>query len=123
VISNCVLNLVPDKVRAFEEIYRVLRPGAHFCVSDTVASAPLPDGIRKAADLFVGCVAGAEPEASYLAMTKDAGFRDVQIVKSRRIDLPEEALNGALAGDEIAAARHADLPVKSVTVVGVKPGN
>ena len=123
VISNCVLNLVPDKVRAFEEIYRVLRPGAHFCVSDTVASAPLPDGIRKAADLFVGCVAGAEPEARYMAIIRDAGFRDVQIVKSRRIDLPEDALNGVLAGDEIAAVRRADLHVKSVTVVGVKPGN
>ena len=65
VISNCVLNLVPEKARAFAEIHRVLRPGAHFCVSDIVASAPLPEGMRNAAALYVGCVAGAEPEADY----------------------------------------------------------
>jgi arsenite methyltransferase len=121
VISNCVLNLVPDKARAFAEVFRVLRPGAHFCVSDIVASAPLPDGIRKATALYVGCVAGAEPEAQYLAIIKNAGFRDVRIVKSRRIDLPEDVLAGILKADEIADARVADLHVKSVTVVGVKP--
>lgn len=123
VISNCVLNLVPDKARAFAEMFRVLRPGAHFCVSDIVASAPLPDGIRKATALYVGCVAGAEPEARYLAIIEKAGFRDIRIVKSRRIDLPEEALAGNLAKDEIAATRDADLHIKSVTVVGVKPVN
>jgi arsenite methyltransferase len=62
VILNCVLNLVPDKAQAFAEIFRVLRPGAHFCVSDILASAPLPEGIRNAAELYIGCVAGAEPE-------------------------------------------------------------
>jgi SAM-dependent methyltransferase len=123
VISNCVLNLVPDKARAFGEIFRVLRPGAHFCVSDIVASVPLPEGIRKAAGLYVGCVAGAEPEAHYLAIIRNAGFRDIRIVKSRRIDLPEDVLTGTLTADEIAAAGDADLHVKSVTVVGVKPAN
>ena len=71
VISNCVLNLVPDKARAFAEVFRVLRPGGRFCVSDIVASAPLPD---KAAALYVGCVAGAEPEADYLAIVRAADF-------------------------------------------------
>lgn len=123
VISNCVLNLVPNKARAFAEMFRVLRPGAHFCVSDIVASAPLPEGIRKAAALYVGCVAGAEPEADYLDIIRNAGFRDVRIVKSRRIDLPEDVLTGILPAGDIAAAREADLHVKSVTVVGVKPAN
>jgi ubiquinone/menaquinone biosynthesis C-methylase UbiE len=123
VISNCVLNLVPDKVRAFAEIYRVLRPGAHFCVSDIVASAALPEGIRNEAAFYVGCVAGAEPEADYLATIANAGFRDVRIVKSRRIDLPEEAMATALAAKDIASARDTDLHVKSVTVVGAKPEN
>ena len=121
IISNCVLNLVPDKARAFAEIFRVLRPGAHFCVSDIVASAPLPDGIREAAGLYVGCVAGAEAESRYFDIVTDAGFRDVRVVKSRRIDLPEDMLTGTLAAHDIAAARDADLNVKSVTVVGVKP--
>jgi arsenite methyltransferase len=123
VISNCVLNLVPDKVRAFAEIFRVLRRGAHFCVSDIVASAPLPDGIRSAAALYVGCVAGAESEARYLAIIRDAGFRDVCIAKSRRIDLPDAELARHLAPAEIASAREADLHVRSVTVAGVKPAD
>jgi arsenite methyltransferase len=123
VISNCVLNLVPDKARAFAEIYRVLRPGAHFCVSDIVASAPLPDGIRAATALYVGCVAGAEAEANYLEIVANAGFRDIRIVKSRRIDLPEEVLADTLGKEDIARARTADLHVRGVTVVGVKPLN
>jgi SAM-dependent methyltransferase len=123
VISNCVLNLVPDKVRAFAEIHRVLRPGARFCVSDIVASASLPDGIRKAAALYVGCVAGAEPEGDYLAIVSDAGFKDVRIAKSRRLDLPDNLLTDILSADAVAAARDADLHVKSVTVIGVKPAN
>jgi arsenite methyltransferase len=123
VISNCVLNLVPDKARAFAEIFRVLRPGARFCVSDIVASAPLPDGIRDAAALYVGCVAGAEPEARYLAIIRDAGFHDVQIAKSRRIDLPQEELARHLGPQEIAFARDSDLHVRSVTVIGVKLSN
>lgn len=121
VISNCVLNLVPNKVGAFDEMFRVLRPGAHFCVSDIVASAPLPDGIRRAATLYIGCVAGAAPEADYVRIIRNAGFHDVRVVKSRRIDLPEDLLTGILAAGEIAAARDSDLHVKSVTVVGVKP--
>jgi arsenite methyltransferase len=123
VISNCVLNLVPDKVRAFAEIYRVLRPGAHFCVSDIVASAPLPESVRNATALYVGCVAGAEAEANYLAIVAKAGFRDIRIAKSRRIDLPEEVLAGTLATKDIASVRETDLHVRSVTVVGIKPAN
>lgn len=121
VISNCVLNLVPDKARAFAEIFRVLRPGAHFCVSDIVSSAPLPAGVRKAAALYVGCVAGAMPEADYLGVIRAAGFHDIRIVKSRRIDIPPPVLAANLTATEIADARAGDLHVKSVTVIGVKP--
>jgi arsenite methyltransferase len=121
VISNCVLNLVPDKATAFAEMFRVLRPGGHFCVSDIVASAPLPDGIRKTATLYVSCVAGAEAEARYLDIIASAGFGDIRIAKSRRIDLPDEALAGILPACEIAALRADDLHVRSVTVIGVKP--
>ena len=121
VISNCVLNLVPDKARAFAEVFRVLRPGGRFCVSDIVASAPLPEGIRQAAALYVGCVAGTEPEADYLAIIDAAGFSDVRIVKSSHIDLPDDVLAGILGTGELAAMREADLHVRSVTVLGKKP--
>lgn len=120
VISNCVLNLVPDKSRAFAEMFRVLRPGAHFCVSDIVASSSLPEGVRNAAALYVGCVAGAEPEARYFDIIRSVGFRDIRVAKSRRIDLPDDALADHLPVAEVAAARAEDLHVKSVTVVGVK---
>lgn len=123
VISNCVLSLVPDKARAFAEIYRVLRPGAHFCVSDVVASAPLPDAIRNVAALYVGCIAGAEAEEQYLAIIRNAGFKNARIAKSHRVDLPESVLAGMLPADALAAARKLDLHVKSVTVIGVKPPN
>ncbi|MGB8528514.1 MAG: arsenite methyltransferase [Rhodoplanes sp.] len=123
VISNCVLNLVPDKARAFAEVFRVLRPGGRFCVSDIVASAPLPEGIRQAAALYVGCVAGAEPEADYLAIIRATGFHDVRIATSRRINLPDEVLAGFLTETDLVTMRDADLHVKSITVVGVKPRN
>ncbi len=88
-ISNCVLNLVPDKAGAFAEIFRVLRPGAHFCISDIVASAPLPDAIRAAAELHVGCVAGAIEQEQYLDLIRAAGFSEVRIAESRTIELPD----------------------------------
>ncbi|MBC8037267.1 MAG: arsenite methyltransferase [Rhizobiales bacterium] len=121
VISNCVLNLVPNKARVFTEVFRVLRPGARFCISDILASAPLPESLRKAAALYIGCVAGAEPEANYLAIVKNSGFRDIYVVKSRRIGLPEDILASILSVKEIAAMRDEDLHIKSVTVVGTKP--
>ena len=123
VISNCVLNLVLDKAGAFAEIYRVLRPGARFCVSDVVASAPLPDSIRNVAALYVGCIAGAEAEQRYLEVIRSAGFKDPRIVKSQRVGVPDSALSNILPPDAIAAVRKSDLHIKSVTVIGVKPPN
>src|SRR5690606_38789256 len=83
VISNCVLNLVPDKTRAFSEIFRVLRPGGHFCVSDIVIERELPLQLRQAAELYVGCVAGAVPKDSYLEIVVSSGFTALQILKER----------------------------------------
>ena len=56
VISNCVLNLVPDKAAAFAEMYRVIEPGGHFCVSDVVYQGEMPEAVRRSAELYVGCV-------------------------------------------------------------------
>jgi arsenite methyltransferase len=121
VISNCVLNLVPDKAKAFAETFRVLRPGGHFCVSDIVATRTLPEGIRRAAALYVGCVAGAVPEADYLAVIRDAGFDDVRIPERKAIALPDEALREHLSESELAAFRESGVGLLSVTVVGAKP--
>jgi SAM-dependent methyltransferase len=121
VISNCVLNLVPDKAKAFAETFRVLAPGGHFCVSDIVASGPLPDGIRKAAGLYVGCVAGAIPESDYLATIRSAGFTDVRIAERKPIALPDEALRDHLSPSELEAFRASGLELASVTVLGTRP--
>ena len=121
VISNCVLNLVPDKARAFAETARVLRPGGRFCVSDIVATGELPAGVRAAAGLYVGCVAGAIPEADYLALLGEVGFEDVRIVEPKPIELPDEALAPHMGSVEIAAFRASGVALKSVTVLGTKP--
>jgi SAM-dependent methyltransferase len=121
VISNCVLNLVPDKAKAFAETYRVLRPGGHFCVSDIVATGTLPDGIRRAAALYVGCVAGALPESDYLAVIREAGFEDVRIAERKPIALPDEVLREHLSEAELAAFRDSGVGLLSVTALGAKP--
>lgn len=123
VISNCVLNLVPDKARAFAETFRVLKPGGHFCVSDIVATGELPEGIRKAAALYVGCIAGAMPEADYLATIRDAGFADVRIVERRPVPLPDEVLREHLDEAERQTFRASGIEVLSVTVLGTRPAS
>lgn len=121
VISNCVLNLVPDKARAFAETLRVLRPGGHFCVSDVIATGALPEGIRKAAALYVGCVAGAIPEPEYLALIRAAGFAGVRIVERKPIHLPDEVLRDHLSEPELISYRSSGVDLLSVTVLGTKP--
>jgi arsenite methyltransferase len=121
VISNCVLNLVPDKAKAFAESFRVLRPGGHFCVSDIVATGPLPDGIRSAAALYVGCVAGAIPQADYLEVIRRAGFGNVRIAERKPIQLPDEALREYLSDGELRQFRSGGVQLLSVTVLGRKP--
>jgi SAM-dependent methyltransferase len=121
VISNCVLNLVPDKVGAFAEMFRVLQPGGRFCVSDIVATGALPAPAQDAAGLYVGCVAGAAPEADYLALLGEVGFERVRVVEARPVALPDEALAPHMDVEEIAAFRASGVVLKSVTVLGSKP--
>lgn len=121
VISNCVLNLVPDKAAAFAEMFRVLRPGGRFCVSDIVATGELPAGVREAAGLYVGCIAGAMPEAAYLDLLAGTGFRHVRVAEAKPIALPDEVLAAHMDGARIAAFRSSGVTLRSVTVLGTKP--
>ena len=121
VVSNCVLNLVPDKRAAFSEILRVLRPGAHFCVSDIVTVGELPAEVRRSAEMYAGCVAGAIERSEYLAIIADLGFIDVVVKEERRIDLPDAQLAPFLSKAEIAAFRESGNGIFSITVVGKKP--
>jgi SAM-dependent methyltransferase len=120
-ISNCVLNLVPDKAGAVAEIFRVLRPGAHFCISDIVANGPLPEAISAAAELYVGCVAGAMEQDEYLELIRATGFSGVGIVETKPIDLPDALLSQHLDQEELAAFRAGGTQLLSVTILGTKP--
>lgn len=121
VISNCVLNLVPDKAAAFAEMFRVLKAGGRFCVSDIVSSATLPGPIREAAALHVGCVAGAIPEADYLGLLGKAGFADVRVVEVKPIPLPDDLLSQYLDPLGLKNFRASGTELRSVTVLGTKP--
>lgn len=119
VLSNCVLNLVPDKAQAFAEIVRILRPGGHFCVSDIVAHGTVPDAIRRSAELHAGCVAGALDEDEYLGLIETTGFVDIEVPTRRRIEIPDEVLPADLSASERAAFDDGGL--WSITVRATKP--
>ena len=118
VISNCVLNLVPDKARAFAEIRRVLRPGGRFSVSDIVLRGELPEQLRGDAVMYAGCVAGALQEDAYLGLLAAAGLADVEVHRRRPIVLPEELVARVLSPDGIAALRESGTGIFSLTVQG-----
>ncbi len=121
VISNCVLNLVPDKDRAFVEIFRVLKPGGRFCVSDIVLVGELPEKLRRAAELYVGCVAGAMQRAEYLGVIAKYGFEDIEVAKERSIQLPDADLLEHLTAEELAAFRASGTQILSITVRARRP--
>ncbi|MEO1652305.1 MAG: arsenite methyltransferase [Bacteroidota bacterium] len=89
VVSNCVMNLVPDKEKAFAETYRVLKSGGHFSISDIVVEGSPPESLRKDMELYVGCVSGALEINAYLKTIEDQGFQNLQIQKKRKIELPQ----------------------------------
>jgi len=120
IISNCVLNLVPDKQKAFSEIYRVLKSGGHFCVSDIVLSGDLPDELLKDAEMYAGCVAGALQKGHYLEIIRGAGFRELEIKKEKEIVLPHRILGNYLTDDQITKFKTSNAGIFSITIVGNK---
>ncbi len=120
VISNCVLNLVPDKVKAFSEIYRILKPGAHFCISDIVVQGELPEELKKSAELYAGCIAGALQKEDYLKIISGTGFTDIEIKKTKKIDLPENLLMHYLSEEGIIEYKENLKGIFSVTIIGRK---
>ncbi len=120
VLSNCVLNLVPDKEKAFSQIYRVLKPEGHFCVSDIVLNAELPDKLRGAAEMYAGCVAGALRKEDYLNIVADNGFRNIEIVKEKPIVVPDNILEKYLTKQGIEDFRKNENPISSITVYADK---
>lgn len=121
VISNCVLNLLPTKDKIFPEIFRVLKPGGHFCISDVVLIGDLPEGIKQAAEMYVGCVAGALPKNEYMDKVLDAGFKQMDVVKETPIRIPDEILGQYLTPEELEKFKADGDCIYSVTVTARKP--
>lgn len=119
-ISNCVMNLVPNKPKAFQEIHRILKLGGHFSISDIVYEGHLPKGIQEAAEMHVGCIAGASEKGAYLGMIKAAGFKNIQIKSERKIDLPDELLLSYIRKDELAEFKKTRSGIYSITVYADK---
>jgi len=120
VVSNCVLNLVPDKVRAFTETFRVLRPGGHFSVSDIVLRGQLPEGLRTSAEMYAGCVAGAIQQEEYLDVVKQAGFTGIKVQKEKKITIPDEILSVYLNNRDLEKYKSGELGIYSITVYAEK---
>ncbi len=120
ILSNCVLNLVPDKSKAFSEMMRVLKPGGHFCVSDVVTKGDLPEEIRQDAVMYAGCVSGALEMDDYLKIIRDRGFRNVTVHKQKNIELPDDVLRNYLSGEEMKAFKNSGTGIFSITVSAEK---
>lgn len=120
ILSNCVLNLVPDKKKAFSEIFRILKPGGSFCISDVVTIGDLPESLLKSAEMYAGCVAGALSREDYLEVIKDTGFSGIQVHKEKEIVLPDEVLDNYLSVHEKEAFKSSDRGIYSITVTAEK---
>lgn len=120
IVSNCVLNLVPDKEQVFREIFRVLRSGGHFSISDIVLVGELPANIKNAAEMYAGCVAGAIQKNEYLALIEKAGFTNVTLQKEKAITVPDDMLGNYLSEEELALFKESGTGIYSITVYGEK---
>lgn len=121
IVSNCVLNLVPNKERAFSETLRVLKPGGHFSVSDVVLKGNLPESFKDQAEMYAGCVSGAIDGEHYLRIIKETGFKEITVQKQKEIKLPEEIQSEFLTPEEITGYQNGDFGIYSITVYAKKP--
>ncbi|MBI3651656.1 MAG: arsenite methyltransferase [Acidobacteria bacterium] len=121
VISNCVINLVPNKAKVYAEIFRVLKPGGHFSISDIIVEGDLNERFKQMAEAYAGCVAGAMQKAPYLQIIEASGFANIALPKQRLIDVPDETLQTVLSAAEVQAYRASSGRIISVTVYGEKP--
>ena len=122
VVSNCVLNLVPDKQKVISEIFRVLKPGGHFSISDIVLVGDLPEALREDAEMYAGCVAGAIQKEEYLRFVQEAGFENTSLQKEKAIVIPNDILRKYLSEEEIQSFKQGETGIYSITVFAQKPG-
>ena len=121
IVSNCVLNLVPNKDGVIKDIYRVLKPGGHFSISDIVLEGQLPKQIQEAAEMYAGCVAGAIQKVVYLELIEANGFTNITVQKDKAIIIPDDILSNYLSAEQIAAFKQSGTGIRSITVYAEKP--
>lgn len=120
VVSNCVLNLVPDKQKAFSEISRVLKRGGHFCVSDVVIKGNLPARLKQDAEMYAGCVSGAIQMEAYLGIIENTGFTNVVVHKQKAITIPDDTLLKYLSPTELDEFKNGGTGIFSITLTAYK---
>lgn len=120
IVSNCVLNLVPDKNAVIKEIFRVLKPDGHFSISDIVLEGELPKEIREAAEMYAGCVAGAIQKNDYLDLIEANGFKNITVQKDKPILIPDDILKQYLSEDQLTAFKQSGTGIRSITVYAEK---
>ncbi|MBI4945473.1 MAG: arsenite methyltransferase [Bacteroidetes bacterium] len=121
VISNCVLNLVPDKRKAFQEIFRILKPNGHFSISDVVLVGNLPQNLQQASEMYVGCVSGVLQKSDYLSIINETGFVNCKVQKEKLITLPDDILADYLTPQQIQDYKNSGVGIYSITVYAEKP--
>jgi arsenite methyltransferase len=121
VLSNCVLNLVPNKENVFREVFRILKPGGHFSISDIVLVGNLPEKLKKTAEMYAGCVSGAIQKSDYLSIIEQTGFTNIKLQKEKEIVIPDDILDQYLTAEEIKDFKNSDLGIYSITVYAEKP--
>ena len=121
IVSNCVLNLVPNKDGVIKEIYRVLKPGGHFSISDIVLEGQLPKEIKEAAEMYAGCVAGAIQKQVYLELIAANGFKNIAVQKDKAIIIPDDILSNYLSAEQLVAFKQSGTGIRSITVYAEKP--
>jgi arsenite methyltransferase len=121
IVSNCVLNLVPNKAGVFNEMYRVMKPGAHFSISDIVLQGALPQGLQEAAEMYAGCVSGAIQQQAYLDLISAAGFVNITLQKDKAINIPRDIASQYLDGESLDQFLDGNPGIRSITVYAEKP--
>ena len=121
IVSNCVLNLLPQKNIIFKEICRVLKPGGHFCISDVVLNGIFPKEFTDNAAMYAGCIASAIQREDYLKEIEKADFMDIRVERTKTVLIPDEVLYEHLDEDTIRKYKSGNVGIYSITVTGRKP--
>ncbi len=121
IVSNCVLNLIPNKHKVFGEINRVLKPGGHFSISDIVLEGELPVKWKEVSEMYAGCISGAIQKNEYVGIIEEAGFKNITVQKDKTITVPDEILKSYFSQSEIVEYKKSNTRITSITIYAEKP--